>query len=69
MSGLWKHGPFPIEAYMIELDDDVIDRNIIRMFRLLWLLNIVKENYEYYGLSWGDRQQYIYRQLSRLDAD
>ncbi len=49
---------------MIEFDDEhVADKNILNLFHLLSCLNVVKINYEEYGLEWGSRQNYIYRRL------
>lgn len=55
---LYKDNMIPTE------EDDIIDRNILRLFRVLFLLRVCDGNYEAFGLSWGDRQQYIYRMLS-----
>ncbi len=48
-------------------EDDLIDKNILNLFRLLHLLDVVKGDYEVYGLQWGSRQQYIYRRLTRTN--
>jgi hypothetical protein len=48
-------------------DEHIADKNILNLFHLLSSLNVVKGNYEKYGLEWGSRQNYIYRILTALD--
>lgn len=51
---------------MEEHDDELrADTNILSVFHLLHLLSVLPyHNYEVYDLTWGNRQNYIYRMLS-----